>query len=340
MLWYLPRKYRPPILFKILLVCELPVTIALLALFGIASPDLYRTRLWQDGADNGFNSSPDQMVYELANYRPYDVPHQWSQFLTNFNLVISVLSMFFMLVKAPLFVLNVFYPPLSIVIHTGLTALYLISAVFQASPDMTDPAHPQPGVPWYLSKNCNVARRPSNVGYCQQAKSGFACTVIMLVIFAVHLGLAIFSCFPTEETREKQRQRLARRMTLEDLKDLKSPTYPMAPTTPGGTALPPMTPRTTAFNRLGGTTDLPLRNHFTVPKSPSPHPPQNFSIPSPPHSPSPPLGNGILNGIANSSAGESSSSASASQLQSQTQGGQTQTQIPMYFPPPPKKATK
>ena len=58
---------------------ELPITIALLALFGIASPDLYRTRLWKDGAENGFNSSPQRMVYELANYRPYTTPKVWSQ---------------------------------------------------------------------------------------------------------------------------------------------------------------------------------------------------------------------------------------------------------------------
>lgn len=77
--WYLPRKYVSPLSFKVLAACELPFTIAVLALFGIASPDLYRTKLWQDGADNGFNSSPDRMVYELANYRPYEIPNVWGQ---------------------------------------------------------------------------------------------------------------------------------------------------------------------------------------------------------------------------------------------------------------------
>lgn len=88
--WYLPRKFRFPIIFKSLLVFELPVTVALLALFGIAAPDLYRTRLWQDGADNGFNSSPDEMVYTLANYRPYSVPNVWSQLYDIFLILLLI----------------------------------------------------------------------------------------------------------------------------------------------------------------------------------------------------------------------------------------------------------
>lgn len=77
--WYLPRKFISPLAFKILIGIELPFTVAVLALFGIASPNLYRTKLWQDGADNGFNSSPDELVYKYANYQPYTVPRPWSQ---------------------------------------------------------------------------------------------------------------------------------------------------------------------------------------------------------------------------------------------------------------------
>lgn len=57
---------------------ELPFTIVIMTLTGIASHDLYRTRLWQDGADNGFNSAPDEAVYAAANYRPYKAPMVWS----------------------------------------------------------------------------------------------------------------------------------------------------------------------------------------------------------------------------------------------------------------------
>ncbi|EGC41338.1 conserved hypothetical protein [Histoplasma capsulatum var. duboisii H88] len=327
MLWYLPRKYRPPILFKILLGIELPVTIAILALFGIAAPDLYRTRLWKDGAQNGFNSGPEDEIYTLANYRPYTTPKPWSQFLTNFNLTISVLSLFLMLVKAPMFILNVFYPPLSVLVHIGLTIIYAISIAYQASPDMSDPERPQPGAPWYLTKNCNVAKSRSNVGYCRQAKASFACTVLMLAIFIVHSVYAIYSCLPTVEIREKQRQRLERRKELEDLKSLKSPTYSMhTPMTPGGTGFPPMTPRTQAFNRLGGTTDLPLRNHFLPPDMPNGSHLKNFSMPSPSQSPTPPQMSG--------------STTNGTPPPNGNVGAEVQSQATMYFPPPPKKASK
>ncbi|PGH27325.1 hypothetical protein AJ80_01035 [Polytolypa hystricis UAMH7299] len=307
---YLPRKYRAPLLFKGLLVFELALTIALLALTGIAAPNLYRDKLWQDGADNGFNSSPDEMIYTLANYKPYEVPRVWSQFQTNFNLVIAVLSMFFLLTKAPMFLLGVFYPPFSVVVHTSLVVLYPLAISFQLGKDMSDPQHPQPGPPWYITKNCNVASRPSNIAYCQQAKSLFAITVVALAVFVVHLGLAIVSCFPTDEIREKQRRRLERRKTLDELKDLRSPVFPLSPTSPTGNGFPPMTPRTQAFNTLGGTTDLPLRNHYgsqpPASTNSTPQPDQDIKL-------------------------EITSSVSPAPPAPQPQ---------MYFPPPPKKATK
>ena len=77
---FISREYRPnkwP--FYALVVLEIPATIALLALFGIAAPDLYRTRLWQDGSDNGFNSNPNAGLYAAANYRSYTTPAVWAQ---------------------------------------------------------------------------------------------------------------------------------------------------------------------------------------------------------------------------------------------------------------------
>jgi hypothetical protein len=62
-----------------LMVAELLGTVACLVLFGVASPDAYRTAMWQIGADNGFNSSPDQILYAYANYRPIPrTPLVWS----------------------------------------------------------------------------------------------------------------------------------------------------------------------------------------------------------------------------------------------------------------------
>lgn len=78
--WFLSKRWRPnkwP--FYVLVGIELALTIALLALFGIAAPNTYRTKLWQDGADNGFNSSPLTGLYAAANYRPYTTPMVWSK---------------------------------------------------------------------------------------------------------------------------------------------------------------------------------------------------------------------------------------------------------------------
>jgi hypothetical protein len=54
---------------------------------------------------------------------------------------------------------------------------------------MSDPSHPQPGAPWYISKNCNVAAHKSNIPYCMQAKSLFAVTVIMMFVDPLPLSL-------------------------------------------------------------------------------------------------------------------------------------------------------
>lgn len=63
-----------------LMIFELVGTVAALAMFGIAQPDLYRTKLWKVGADHGFNSSPTQILYAYANHRtPPKTPFVWSK---------------------------------------------------------------------------------------------------------------------------------------------------------------------------------------------------------------------------------------------------------------------
>ena len=79
--------------------------------------------------------------------------------------------------------------------------------------------------------------------------------------------------------------------------------------------LQPMTPRTQAFNRLGGTKDLPLRNHFSspnVPRSPT------FGVTSPL--------------AATFSMGDDDRDVE--------KGVEEREMKPMYFPPPPKMANK
>ena len=58
---------------------ELAVLIALLVIFGISQPDMYRTDMWQIGFDNKLNSNPNMILYAYANHRPLPkIPLIWS----------------------------------------------------------------------------------------------------------------------------------------------------------------------------------------------------------------------------------------------------------------------
>ena len=108
-----------------------------------------------------------------------EIPCLHSRSLTQFNIVISVLSMFLLLAKSTMVVLHVFVPLLSAFLHILLVALYAVSIRDQSAPDMTDSDHPSPGLPWYLSKGCKYAES-GNYGYCMQARASFAVTCIMV----------------------------------------------------------------------------------------------------------------------------------------------------------------
>lgn len=62
-----------------LMPLELIGLIAVLVVFGIAQPDLYRTKMWQIGFDNKLNSNPNMILYAYANFKPLPkVPLIWS----------------------------------------------------------------------------------------------------------------------------------------------------------------------------------------------------------------------------------------------------------------------
>ncbi len=66
--------------FYISMIFELVGLVPMLVLFGISQPDLYRTKMWQVGFDNGFNSNPNMILYAYANHRALPtVPFVWSQ---------------------------------------------------------------------------------------------------------------------------------------------------------------------------------------------------------------------------------------------------------------------
>jgi hypothetical protein len=75
--WFITRQWRLQWLLLALIIFEFPFTVANLALFGIASPNLYRTILWAEGGKRGFNSDPSTVLYAAANYRPVKIPVVW-----------------------------------------------------------------------------------------------------------------------------------------------------------------------------------------------------------------------------------------------------------------------
>ena len=72
-------EWRMPRLPVVLCIIELPLTVAMLALVGVADPNLYRTKLWQEGADHGWNSDPIELLYAYANHKPIPAPTPWNQ---------------------------------------------------------------------------------------------------------------------------------------------------------------------------------------------------------------------------------------------------------------------
>jgi hypothetical protein len=173
------HRWKWPRVLIALFVLELGGTVAALALFGIAQPDLFRTRLWQTGYDNGFNSSPAQILYAYANHQPIPkTPFVWSESLTDYNVAISVLSMFILLVKIVMFILHIWYPLLGTITNAAITAMWIASMYGQMGPDHSDPRYPS-NVAWYINKSCSYAVASGNHHYCIMAKGTFATTVLM-----------------------------------------------------------------------------------------------------------------------------------------------------------------
>jgi len=103
-----------------------------------------------------------------------------SNSITQFNLVVAVLSMFLLLTKVTLHTLHIFWPFLSLLVHGLLIGLFGYSLYGQTASDLSDPRYPQHGAPWYITKSCSVSSNYDIKGYCQQAKGSLAITACML----------------------------------------------------------------------------------------------------------------------------------------------------------------
>lgn len=234
------------------MIAELAGLVPILVLFGIEQPDLYRTRFWQIGHDMRLNSNPNMILYAYANHRPLPtIPFVWSQQLTNFNVAISVVSLFVLLAKMIGYIMKVWYPILGLFMSFSLAALYATSIYGQAGPDYADDRYPSPSA-WYIRFGCDIARPYNAYSNCMLAKGTFAVTIYMFFLYLVNLGLAIWSMLPNPELENKD----------VDDDDDRSPSrdkqFELQPTTPGGRGVP-FTPRTQAFHTLDR--KLPLRSN-------------------------------------------------------------------------------
>jgi hypothetical protein len=255
--------------------------------------------------------------------------------------------MFILLVKSVMYMLHVFPPILSVLVHALLICLYAVSVDYQASSDTTDPEHPQNGPPWYITKSCSVANTDALKGYCRQAKASFACTCAMLGVFVIYFAFAVYSCFPSRKQREEYAEKRqlkadkwAKFETVEDPVTGETRAFPL-PDTPGlqddeTLAGSMMTPRTMAFGKLGGIKDLPLRNHFSTPKgltSPTTFASSRSPDPAATKSPVSPGFTGPWSGP-----NYNSNAAGKSPEVDLAHGDEAAPQL--YFPPPPKTSKK
>ena len=96
--------------------------------------------------------------------------------------MIGVVCMFFYLIKVTLWLLHVFLPIFSVLLHIPLLAIWAYGIHIQTSPDTIDPQRTNNGAPWYITKNCNIVEDANVQKYCMQAKSSFAVSCIMLYV--------------------------------------------------------------------------------------------------------------------------------------------------------------
>ena len=99
--------------------------------------------------------------------------------LTDYNVAVSVLAMFIMIVKIVMFSLHIWFPLLSAIVNAVLTGLFVASIYGQAGPDHSDPLHPSSSA-WYITKSCDYASALGAKNYCLQAKGAFAATIFLM----------------------------------------------------------------------------------------------------------------------------------------------------------------
>ncbi|POR33540.1 Uncharacterized protein TPAR_06230 [Tolypocladium paradoxum] len=193
----------------LLLSCEFAISAASVVLFGLAYPDRFRSKLWENGGELRWNSNPRLRIYFYANYRePPEIPLIWSQRqvgycqgtrcdlltllrLTTSNLAISILTLVVFLTRAIMSRLD--YLPLygNVLYDILLLTLWAASVTGQCSGGYSDPEHSSMH-PWYLAYGCTESTAV-NRGYCHVAQASFVLSVLAVLLYGSRLSFYLWT---------------------------------------------------------------------------------------------------------------------------------------------------
>lgn len=181
-----------------LMPLELIGLVPILVLFGISQPDLYRSDMWQIGWEHKLNSNPAMILYAYANHRPLPkIAFVWTRTLTDFNVAISLISLFFLLSKLISFIMKVWYPALATFINISLVVLYTVSVYGQIGPDYADERYPA-NAAWYFRQGCDIAKPYGKYKSCRIAQSSLGVTFYMLMLYVLNLGFSLYAMWPNK----------------------------------------------------------------------------------------------------------------------------------------------
>ncbi|ORY19230.1 hypothetical protein BCR34DRAFT_208722 [Clohesyomyces aquaticus] len=169
---------------------ELLLLMTVFILFVCAYPDTYRSNLWAEGGRRGWNSDPQQRVYDFANYRPLrDIPLIWDQQLTDSNLATSIVSLVAWAAKLLWKLRGYRFVGVTLTYDALLCALWGCAIASQSSSDLTDANHLS-FRPWYLEKSCGAVHTPVRK-YCVCAKFSFGFSVLTSAFFGLRACMVI-----------------------------------------------------------------------------------------------------------------------------------------------------
>ncbi|KAK8876880.1 hypothetical protein PGQ11_001826 [Apiospora arundinis] len=171
---------------------ELLFSIITFVLFCSAYPDQYRTRLWEIGGENGWNSNPRLRIYFYANYEePPEIPYVWSQSLTDSALAIATLSLVLCITRIILSFYTFMMPALGLFYDLVLAISWYYSVHAQSSGDFSDPEHISIR-PWFLEKSCDVVAM-QNRDACIVGKVSFYFGFLSLILHLTRLLVSLLN---------------------------------------------------------------------------------------------------------------------------------------------------